>query len=136
MSINWKSGITAGVLAGVIWGWLSMGLNSITGVVEFEGSFAHNFMSFTFGGAVFGILVGGLMAIGGSLIPFRNVLARAVFTSTLMWLVIRFGGTILSVMKPTRYNVLTPETMQGLFLAIVLGGVLAMLLKKNMKEAD
>jgi len=53
-------------------------INPVTGIFPFESTFAHNLMSFTFGGAVFGVVAGGLMAVVGPVLPFRRTVPKAV----------------------------------------------------------
>lgn len=122
--------LKAGVMAGVIWGWLTYLANAVTGVFPFEGSFAQNLMSFSFGGAVFGVASAALLAVAGRIIPFRGVVARAVFASAVLWISLRIAGDMLSMMEPHRYHLLTAETVQGLALSIALGAILGLFVRK------
>ncbi|WKZ33418.1 MAG: hypothetical protein QY316_03150 [Thermodesulfobacteriota bacterium] len=126
-----KSSIKAGAIAGVLWGWLCYLANFLSGVFPFEGSFAQNFITFSFGGAVFGVVTGGLLAVVGRFLPFRKTVFRAVFISAALWVVLRLAGDFLSMMEPERYHLVKPETVQGFFLALALGAILGLLLKKN-----
>lgn len=130
-----KSGILSGALAGIIWGWASMLANSFTGVTVFEGSFAHNIVSFTFAGGVFGIVAGGLLSVIGSFLPFKGVWQKAIAISAGLWLVLRLAGEMLSKMEPDRFHLVTPESIQGLLLAVLLGIILAAVSTKDFKEA-
>lgn len=126
-----KSSIKAGAIAGVLWGWLCYLANFLSGVFPFEGSFAQNFITFSFGGAVFGVVTGGLLAVVGRFLPFRKTVFRAVFISAALWVVLRLAGDFLSMMEPERYHLVKPETVQGFFLALALGAILGLLLKKD-----
>jgi hypothetical protein len=135
MNGSLKDGVIAGVIAGIIWGWVSMGVNAVSGVFPYEGSFAHNLATFTAGGAVFGVVVGGLVASVGRLLPFRGALQRAVFISTALWLVLRGAGMMLSAMQPDRYHLLSPEFIQGVALAAAMGVILGLILRKGFNAA-
>lgn len=130
MGSSWKHGITAGVIAGIIWGWVAMAANSVTGISPFEASFAHNLVSFTFGGAVFGVVAGGLMAVAGHILPFKRTIPKAVLVCASLWILLRLGGSMLSSMDPHRYHVFAPEIMQGFVLALVLGTLLGLTWKR------
>lgn len=133
--MNLKEHLKSGVIAGVIWGWLAYLTNAVTGVFPFEGSFAQDIVSFSFGGAVFGVATGASLALLGGLIPFRGVVARAVFASALIWIILRLVGDMLSMMEPHRYHLLTAETVQGLALSVVLGAILGILVRKSKGQA-
>jgi len=128
--MNLKEHLKSGVIAGVVWGWLAYLTNAVTGVFPFEGSFAQDIVSFSFGGAVFGVATGASLALLGGLIPFRGIVARAVFASAFIWIVLRLAGDMLSMMEPHRYHLLTAETVQGLALSVVLGAILGLLVRK------
>jgi len=130
MERSLKQAITAGVIAGIIWGWVAMAANSVTGIFPFESTFAHNIVSFTFGGAVFGVVAGGLMAAAGHILPLKRTLPRALFVCASLWVLLRLGGTVLSSMDPHRYHVFTPEIAQGFALALVLGTLLGLTWKR------
>jgi len=130
MGRSWKQGILAGVTAGIIWGWVAMAANSITGIFPLEASFAHNLVSFTFGGAIFGVVAGGLMVAAGPVLPFKRTIPKAVLICASLWIVLRLGGAMLSVMDAHRYHVLAPETLQGFALALILGTLLGITWKR------
>jgi len=130
MERSLKQAVLAGVTAGIIWGWVSMAVNSLTGIFPFESTFAHNLVSFTFGGAIFGIVAGALMAVAGPVLPLRRAIPKAVLICGSLWVILRLGGAMLSVMEPHRYHVLTPETLQGFALALVLGALLGFTWKR------
>lgn len=125
LTFGFKDGIMAGAVGGVIWGLVSMAVNSATGVFTPEAGLVHDTVSFALGGVLFGAVAGGFLEAGGRAIPFRNVYARAVFTSTLIWMLLRVGGAMLSAIESERYHVLTPETVQGLLLSALLGAMVA-----------
>jgi len=133
--LRWKMSIKehlkAGIAAGVLWGWVSYLTNAITGVFPFEGSFAQGLVSFSFGGAVFGVATGALLAVSKGIIPFKGIVARAVFASAVLWIILRITGDVLSMMEPHRYHLLTAETLQGLSLSLALGVILGLLVRKR-----
>jgi len=130
-----KESLIAGAIAGALWGWLCYLANYMSGIFPFEGSFAHNMLSFTFGGVVFGIVTSGILAVAGRFLPFRRLLYRAVFVSASVWIVLILAGDMLSMMEPGRYHLVTPQTVQGFLLALALGAILGMLLKKGEARA-
>lgn len=130
-----KDCVVRGTLGGVLWGWLAMVMNSFTGVFEFEGSFTHDLVTFSLAGAVFGFVVSGFLYMAGRYVPFKKALPKAVFVSVLVWLMLRAGGAVLSSMEPSRYHVLTPETLQGLLLSAVLGLILGFFMKDGQRSA-
>jgi hypothetical protein len=131
-----KAALTNGALAGALWGWLCMAINHLTGVFGFEGGFSGEVAAFTFAGAVFGAASGALLGVAGPYIPFRGAVARGVFTTALIWLILRAGGAALSGMEPGRYHVVTSETAQGLALAVALGCMVGLLSKKGCAITD
>lgn len=120
-TLSLKDRLVYSAVAGVIWGLVAMGINNMTGVFAFESTFTHNLVSFIFGGVVFSIVSGGILYFVGRLLPFKGYLAKAVMVTTLLWLLLRGGGVLLSQMDPHRYHVLNPESAQGLGLALLLG---------------
>lgn len=133
MNTSMKRFIMAGILGGIIWGWIAMALNSATVAFEFEGSFMHDFVTFAIGGAVFGVIVAGFLSLLGDKLPFKNRLLRAVLVSTSLWILLRTGGTLLSHMDHERYHLVTSQTLQGLFLSMILGCIMWILWKKDAK---
>ncbi len=121
-----KNGISAGVVAGVIWGWLTMAVNAVTGVFPFEGTFTHNLVTFAAAGAIFGIVVGVVLVTGGRFLPVKSQVGKGVVISTAIWLLLRIGGIVLSAMEPHRYHLLTAEFFQGIVLAVILGALLGL----------
>lgn len=124
-----------GLIAGILWGWASMVLNSITGIFRPEMGFIHDIISFSVGGAVFGVVVSGFLYGVWNFIPFKKAHTKAIFVSMVLWLALRVGGAGLSMMAPERYHVLTPETLQGLILSGMLGAFLGLLWARETKEA-
>jgi sugar phosphate permease len=123
--------ILAAIPGGIIWGWLSMVVNSVSGAFAFEGSFVHDLTTFATGGAIFGVLVAGFLSLMGDKLPFKSRLLRAVFVSTSLWILLRIGGALLSHMDNERYHIVTSQTIQGFFMAIILGCILYPLWKKE-----
>ena len=134
-SIDWKRGITLGVLAGIVWGWVAMAVNAVSGAFAFENSLMHNLISFAIGGAVFGIVVNGFLGLLQRLLPFKSILLNAVLLSVVFWLMLRIGGAMLSSVEPDRYHIITAQSIQGFVLAIIMGFILGTLWKINRKEA-
>lgn len=123
--------IALSVIGGVIWGWLAMAVNSVSKVFLFEGGLTHNLASFAAAGAVFGAVACGLLCVVEARLPFKSPVLKAVMVTTGVWIVLRVGGAMLSKMEPSRYNIVTPQTLQGFFLAVTLGIILGLLLKNR-----
>lgn len=134
-SIDWKKSIILGAIAGVIWGWVAMAVNAVSGAFPFENSVTQNIVNFAAGGAIFGIMVSGFLSLLQRWMPFRNVIANAVLLSAILWLLLRIGGAMLSSIEPERFHLVTVQTVQGFALAIILGGILGFLWKIKNKEA-
>lgn len=121
---NLKKGICLGILSGIVWGWVSILVNYITGVFPFEESLLKEVITFSFGGAIFGMVIGGFMSLIGDRLPFKSLLPNAIFISMAVWLVLRIGGLLLSYNSPARFHPDAAQTLQGFVLAIVLGFIL------------
>ncbi len=119
--------IYSSAAAGLIWGLVAMAVNSLTGVFAFEGSLAHNLISFVLGGVLFALVSGGALYLLDRYLPFRGYTAKALVVTTVLWLLLRGAGVLLSAMEPMRYHVITAESLQGLALAVVLGAILGVL---------
>ncbi|MBI5327808.1 MAG: hypothetical protein HZB80_05895 [Deltaproteobacteria bacterium] len=132
-SIDWKKSITLGAISGMIWGWVAMAINALSGAFQFESSVLQNLINFAAGGAVFGIVVNGFLTILQRWLPFQNIVANAVLLSTILWLLIRIGGMFLSSIEPERYHLITAQSIQGFVMAIVMGCILGILWKINKK---
>ncbi|OGP65931.1 MAG: hypothetical protein A3K22_06050 [Deltaproteobacteria bacterium RBG_16_42_7] len=126
--------IMLGVIAGIAWGWVVMAVNVATGAFEFENTLLHNLVVFAVGGAVFGIVVSGFLSLLQRWLPFKNIVANAVLLSTMLWLLLRIGGMLLSSIEPERYHLITAQSIQGVILAIVMGCILGILWKINKKR--
>jgi hypothetical protein len=133
--MDWKRGVVAGLVAGILWGWLAMAVNSFTGAFPLWEGLLFNLTTFAIGGAVFGIVVGGFLVIARDILPFRSLLPKAVMVSVCLWVVLRIGGTLLSGIAPWRYHTVLTQTVQGFFLAILMGLLLGVLWKKLIKDA-
>lgn len=118
------------VAAGFIWGCIAMTVNSISGAFIFESGFPHNLATFTIGGIVFGFVVAGFLSILRTRLPFKRALPKAVLVSASIWVLLRAGGAVLSNMEPERYHMITPQTIQGFSLAVILGAILGILWDK------
>ena len=119
-----KSRIYSSAAAGFVWGLVAMALNSFTSVFAFEGGLAHNLISFTIGGVLFGLVSGGALYLLDGLLPLKGYFIKALVVTTALWLLLRGAGVLLSAMEPRRYNVIGAETLQGLVLAVALGAIL------------
>lgn len=133
--IDWKKGIILGAIAGVAWGWIAMFVNAISGAFQFESSVLQNLINFAAGGAVFGIVVSGFLSLLQQWLPFRNIFLKAILVSTVLWVILRLGGVALSMIESERYHAVNSQTVQGLALAIIMGGLLGLLWKIKSKEA-
>ena len=129
-----KEALWMGVIAGVLWGWTALGVDYITGAFRIESTIAHNLAAFTIGGALLGVVAGGLLSLVGGLLPFKSMLIKAVAVSLGLWLLLRLGGALLSGMDHHRYHQEVSQTVQGFILAAVMGIILGLLWKKKLKE--
>ena len=129
-----KEALWMGVIAGVLWGWTALGVDYITGAFEIESTIAHNLSAFTIGGALLGVVAGGLLALVGRFLPFKSELLKAVVVSLGLWLLLRLGGMLLSGMDHHRYHQELSQSVQGFILAGVMGLFLGLLWKKKLKE--
>ena len=134
-AIDWKRGIMLGAMAGVIWGWVAMAVNVATGAFEFENTLLHNLIVFAAGGAIFGIVVSGFLSLLKERLPFKNIFLKATLLSSVLWIMLKVGGTLLSSVEPERYHPITAQSIQGFVLAIIMGGLLGFLWKIKSKEA-
>lgn len=134
--MDWKDSIIGGLLSGVIWGVISMAVNTFTGAAVPEATFAHDIATFVFAGAVFGIVTGAFLKAAGGFIPVRSTIARAVIVSTSLWIVLRVAGEMLSAMEPDRYHFVTPQTIQGFVLSVLLGVILGVVFRKPARKAS
>ncbi len=129
-----KDGLLAGITGGVIWGILAMAVNSITGIFPFEHPLLYNLVMFVTGGAIFGIVTGGILAAGWSVLPVESAILRATVVSVFVWMVLRGGGLVLSYMNPYRYHAVFIEAVQGLVLSILLGVVVGIVVRFRQKQ--
>ena len=123
-----------GVIAGVLWGLSALGVDYITGAFRIESGLVHNLAAFTIGGALLGVVAGGLLALVGGFLPFKNTFIKAIAVSLSLWLLLRLGGTLLSGMDHHRYHQEVSQTVQGFVLAAVMGLFLGLLWKKKLKD--
>jgi len=128
----WKKNIFLCILAGVVWGWVAMAVNNLTGVSPLEMGLAHNLITFSMAGAVFGLVAGGVLTIVEKRLPTRSVVLKAAGVSASIWLLLRSAGVVLSMLQPVRYHVSTPESVQGFALALFLGCILGVLWKRGL----
>lgn len=126
-SIDWKKGIVLGSIAGAVWGWIAMGVNAISGAFPFEFSLIHNLFTFVVGGAIFGIVASGFLSLLQGWLPFKGSVSKAVYITTILWIILFLGGYLLAVVNPERYAFEIHQGIQGLILAAVLGFFLGIL---------
>lgn len=127
-----KNRIAADLVAGVLWGWLSMVANAVTGIFPPETGFVHDLVSFGMAGAVNAFVAGGLLTLFMMRLPGRSVMVKAIAVSVLVWLALRAGAMLLSHIDPQRYHVATWESLQGLALSVLLGALIG--LSRSMAE--
>lgn len=129
-----KDSLWMGVIAGVLWGLLALGVGYITGAFQIESGLVHNLAAFIIGGALLGVVAGGLLVLIGGFLPFKGMLIKAVVVSLSLWLLLRLGGMLLSGMDHHRYHQEVSQTVQGFVLAAVMGLFLGLLWKKKLKD--
>lgn len=132
--VDLKKGIMLGALAGIIWGWIALSVNAVTGAFQFENTLLHLLIIFAAGGAIFGIIVSGFLSLLKERLPFQNILLKAVVVSLGLWIILRGGGAILSSIVPDRYHPETAQTIQGFILALIMGCILGALWKINRRR--
>ncbi|MEK7313853.1 MAG: hypothetical protein AAB065_05190 [Deltaproteobacteria bacterium] len=130
---NWKRDLGSGVIAGIIWGWIAMAVVAMT-MGGLENGMLRNLVSFSVGGAVFGIAAGGLLTLTHDWLPFKSSFGKAVLLTTFMWLALRVGGLLLSSIDSFRYHAASMETVRGLMLAVLMGCVLGTLRRVWLKR--
>ncbi len=133
MNTSFYKGVISGVVAGIVWGWISMVVNSISGAFPFEHSFFFNVVIFSISGAIFGVIVSEFLVLIGERLPFKRILPKAIMVSTSFWLLLRSGGIVLSIMMPDRYHPEIPQAIQGFFLSVILGVLVSLLWDKETK---
>ena len=139
MELQLKRGLLSGGLAGIVWGLVALVTNGISGAFPFEGTVLHNIITFTLGGAVFGLVVGGSLVLLCEYLPFKNIFSKTTFLSTSIWLMFFIGGAIIAEIDPTRYYLTSGLAIQGVVLAIFQGLILGFIWervawKKDIKE--
>ena len=134
-SIDWKKGIMFGAIAGIVWGWIALAVNAVSGAFPFENTLLHLLISFAVGGAIFGIVVSGFLSLLKERLPFKNIFLKAVLISSVLWIMLKAGGTLLSLIEEERNHPVTAQSFQGFILAIIMGCILGLLWKIKGKEA-
>ncbi|HBO84929.1 MAG: hypothetical protein A2073_03015 [Deltaproteobacteria bacterium GWC2_42_11] len=133
--IDWKKSIIMGAIAGMLWGWIAMFANTVTGAFAFEQSLLQHLVTFTVGGIIFGIVVSGFLSLLKDFLPFKNSLVSSVFIATGLWIVLFLGGYGLALADAERYHFNIPQGIQGLILAALLGVLIGFSWKIKEKEA-
>ncbi|MFQ5432129.1 MAG: hypothetical protein ACE5EN_06445 [Nitrospinota bacterium] len=122
--IEWRKGIVIGSISGILCGWVLIALNELTGVFVLEESLVFNMMTFAIGGAVFGVVAGGFLALLERKLPFNGTLLKGILVSTGLWIVLRLGGYMLSLNDAERFHADVGQTVQGFAFAVMLGAML------------
>ncbi len=135
-TINFKSGMLLGIFSGIIWGWIAIAINLVSGVFPLESSLYYNIIVFSIGGAVFGLVVAGFLTISFDKLPFKKPIAKAILIAAALWLILRMFGSLLSTMEPARYHIITSQTIQGLILAVLFGCILGMLWQVQQRSSS
>lgn len=130
-----RRGIKIGLLSGAIGGVVALLVNALTGVFPLESTLMHNLAAFMIGGALFGVIAGGFMAILGNVLPVGNLIVKAALVSAVLWLVVRAGGVVLTLINHHRFHIDASQSIQGFCIAIIMGLIMGLLWKKNQKEA-
>lgn len=132
---SWKDAFFICILSGALWGLVAMLVNSVTGAFEFEFNTVHDLVTFVTGGAVFGLVTGGLFAVLAGVLPWRSMVTKAVLVSTSIWTALAVTGYILTIIKPIRYHFDLGQSIQGLCLSVVLGAILGTLWKMALRAS-
>ena len=117
----YKKWLRVGVLSGILWGLIAMIVNRFTSVFIWEEGFHEDLLTFSMAGAFFGVVVTILFSLFLQRLPFKSYLLKAVMVSTGVWFIIWGGAIILHFIKPERYHPNLLQSVQGFFLAIILG---------------
>lgn len=123
---DWEKGIGAGLFAGVLWGWIAQVTNGFTNAFHYDFSWIYNFIIFTVGGGIFGIVIGGAMVFLEEHLPFKRPLLNFVLLSTSLWLILSLGGFGLTIAYGQRYHHVPAQSMQGLLLSLLLGCLMSL----------
>jgi len=132
---SWKDGLFLFLLAGALWGMVSLLVNTFTGAFTLEAGVVHDLVTFTIGGALFGLVTGGFLSVAQGLMPRWGLTSKAVAISVVIWLALNGTGLVLSIVKPVRYHFEAGQSLQGLFLAVILGLILGSLWKMGLKAS-
>jgi len=130
---DWKEGLFLCLLSGALWGLVSLLFNTFTGAFILEAGVLHDLVTFALGGALFGLVTGGILSVAQGFLPRFGLTMKAVMVSVIIWLALNGAGIILALMRPIRYHFNAAQTLQGLFLAVILGLILGSLWKKGLK---
>jgi hypothetical protein len=127
--MEWKWGIFYGLAAGILWGWVTITVNTLTGAFLFEQGLGHTLLTFSTAGAFFGVVTAGFLMLTRNRIPLKGIIPKAILISTGLWFALRLTGFILSSVSPGRFHFVLTQTLQGIALAVVLGGILGTMWK-------
>ncbi len=129
-TIDLRRGIGAGIVAGMIWGVISLITASITRVFEFDHGIAFDIPIFIAGGAGYGLIVGAFMEVVNDKLPFAGSINKAIFISVSIWLLFFIIGILLHFTMPDRYTIELPQHVQGFILSFVFGLLLGVIWRR------
>lgn len=115
------TGLKVGLQAGVVWGLAAYGYSAAAGEVYYIHGFLPEIFIFAFGGALFGLVTGGLFAWARVKIPVKNPLLAGATVSVGLWLVLRAGGALFKLVSPEKYLTGMAEDVRGFIMSVVLG---------------
>ncbi|MBI3008960.1 MAG: hypothetical protein HYY56_05565 [Candidatus Omnitrophica bacterium] len=128
-TVDWKRGIISGVIAGAVWGCLAITINTASRAFIFEETLLHRLITFTAGGAIFGMVVSGVLSMTRYWMSSRNIFLEAICISVSLWGILEAGGILLHFIKPGRFHLDMAQIVQGIFLAFIMGVLLGFLWK-------
>jgi len=114
---------------------VSLLVNTFTGAFSLEAGVVHDLVTFTIGGALFGLVTGGILSVAEGFLPKWGLTLKAVAVSVVIWLALDGTGFVLTIVKPIRYHFEAEQSLQGLFLAVILGLILSTLWKMGLKAS-
>ncbi len=133
---SWKDGLFLCMLSGALWGLISLLFNTFTGAFVLEAGVVHDLVTFALGGALFGLVTGGILSVAQGFLPGWGLTKKAVAISLVIWFALSGAGIVLSLLRPIRYHFELGQTLQGLFLAAVLGLILGSFWKMGLKASE
>lgn len=130
-SIGWNKAVTCGTFSGLIWGLISLAVSSATILFQADSGLPHNLLTYLMGGAIYGLVLGGLMLIAEGRPPVSKTVWKAVSLSASLWLLFFITGVFLHFSRPERYHIEFYQHLQGFLLSLVLGLIFGILWDKH-----